>query len=194
MLGGALTNRKMIELSYTKRNEYLHLRRQYLPGMVKLVVIAESPPASGRYFYDPTVAPSEQLFAAPMKQLRLSPNTKEEGLREFQRRGWVLVDATYEPVNKLADSCRDKVIARDYTLLRDDLRALIAGDDPVAPLILIKANVCGILEPKLVPDGFKVLNRGCRIPFPGSGQQKKFYQKLGAILEAAGLLSNLRVE
>jgi hypothetical protein len=33
-----------------------------------------------------------------MKQISFSPCTKEEGLREFQRRGWVLVDATYEPV------------------------------------------------------------------------------------------------
>ena len=88
-------------MSDPTRSEYLDLRHHYEPRSVKLGVIAESPPASGLYFYDPTGALSEPLFAALMKQLRLSPTTKEEGLREFQRSGWVLVDATYEPVNKV---------------------------------------------------------------------------------------------
>src|SRR5262245_3929421 len=83
------------------RNEYHDLRLQYAPQSTKLVIVAESPPASGKYFYDPTGATSEPLFAALMKQLRFSASRKEDGLREFQRRGWVLVDATYEPVNHL---------------------------------------------------------------------------------------------
>ena len=37
-------------------------------------------PASGGYFYDPTGALGEPLFAALMKQLRLSPSTKEGGI------------------------------------------------------------------------------------------------------------------
>jgi hypothetical protein len=82
-----------------KRSEYLDLRRLYEPqSLVRLVTIAESPPASGKYFYDPTGATSEWLFAALMKQIGFSPSNKEEGLREFQRRGWILIDATYEPV------------------------------------------------------------------------------------------------
>jgi hypothetical protein len=82
-----------------KRSEYLDLRRLYEPqSLVRLVIIAESPPASGKYFYDPTGATSEWLFAALMKQIGFSPSNKEEGLREFQRRGWILIDATYEPV------------------------------------------------------------------------------------------------
>jgi hypothetical protein len=101
------------------RAEYLDLRRRYEPKSIRLVIIAESPPASGKYFYDPAGVPSEPLFAALMRQLRLSPLTKEDGLGEFQRRGWVLVDATYEPVNKLtASGRRNGVIERDYPLLR----------------------------------------------------------------------------
>jgi hypothetical protein len=46
------------------REQYLSLRRQYEPEAIKLVIIAESPPASGRYFYDPTGAKTEPLFAA----------------------------------------------------------------------------------------------------------------------------------
>jgi hypothetical protein len=175
----------MMESSERKRDEYLDLRRRYEPKIIKLVVVAESPPVSGRYFYDPAGAPSEALFAALMKQLRLSPSTKKEGLREFQRSGWVLVDATYEPVNELTRSSRDKVIDRDYALLRDDLAALIP--DRSIPLILIKENVCRILEQKLTEDGFNVLNGGSVIYFPATGRQKDFYRQFGAILESAGI-------
>jgi hypothetical protein len=174
-----------MELSQRKRSEYLDLRHRYEPRSVKLVVIAESPPASGLYFYDPTGSPREPLFAALMKQLRLSPTTKEEGLREFQQSGWVLADATYEPVDKVTRSRRDRIIDRDYPLLRDDLAALMS--DRSTPLVLIKANVCRILEPKLAHDGFNVLNRGRVIYFPSSGRQKDFFRQFGAILEDAGI-------
>jgi hypothetical protein len=120
-----------------------------------------------------------------MKQLRLSPTTKEEGLREFQRSGWVLVDATYEPVDKLTRSSRDKIIGQDYPSLRDDLAALMS--DRSTPLVLIKENVCRILEAKLARDGFTVLNRGRVIYFPSTGRQKDFLQQFGAILEDAGI-------
>src|SRR5262249_23444392 len=168
-----------------KRSEYLELRRPYEPqSFIRLVIIAESPPVSGKYFYDPTGATSEPLFAALMKQIGSSPSTKKEGLREFQRRGWILVDATYQPVNKgLPDSSRDKVIERDYPLLHGDLARLTP--DRSAPLVLVKANICRILQPKLVQDGFNVLNRDSAIPFPSTGQQNKFHEQFGAILRAA---------
>jgi hypothetical protein len=72
-----------MESSERKRDEYLDLRRRYEPKIIKLVVVAESPPVSGRYFYDPAGAPSEALFAALMKQLRLSPSTKKRGCASF---------------------------------------------------------------------------------------------------------------
>jgi hypothetical protein len=172
-------------LSEIERNEYLDLRHRYEPASIRLVVIAESPPASGLYFYNQTGALIEPLFAALMRRLRLSPLTKEDGLRGFQRSGWVLVDATYEPVNKLTDSSKVKVIERDYPLLRADLATLMP--DRPSPLILIKKNVCRILEPKLVQDGFNVLNGGRVIYFPSTGRQKEFHREFGAILESAGI-------
>ena len=166
-----------------KRSEYLCLRRQYEPESIKLIIIAESPPASGRYFYDPKGVLTEPLFAALMEHLRLSPDNKENGLREFQRRGWVLADATYKPVNTLNDSDRNKVIARDYPLLRGDLESLTP--DHLTPLVLIKANVCRTLEPKLVDDGFNVINHGRVIYFPSTGQQGEFRRQFGAVLKSA---------
>jgi hypothetical protein len=143
------------------RDHYLCLRRDYQPEIIRLVIIAESPPASGKYFYDPTGSAKEPLFAAIMQQLGIAPGTKQAGLRELQERGWVLVDATYQPVDKLTKNAshdRDEVIVRDYRLLLDDLVSLTP--DQSIPLVLIKANVCRILEPLLVRDGFHVLNSG----------------------------------
>jgi hypothetical protein len=163
------------------RNEYHDLRHQYAPEAARLVIVAESPPASGKYFYDPSGATNEPLFTALMKQIGISPATKDDGLREFQRRGWVLLDATYEPVNQLTDSSRNSVIERDYPALRDELDRLIS--DRAVPLALIKTNVCEILEPKLSKDGFNVLNRGKRIPFPSSGRQREFHEQFAAMLQ-----------
>ena len=72
-----------------KRSNYLDLRRRFEPDNVTLVIVAESPPASGRYFYDTTGSIKEPLFTALMKQLGVAPASKEAGLRDFQRRGWI---------------------------------------------------------------------------------------------------------
>jgi hypothetical protein len=162
------------------RDRYISLRRRYQPETTRLAIVAESPPVSGLYFYDETGGTTEPLFTALMRQLRLRPATKHEGLGAFQRRGWVLVDATYQPVNILDARNRKAVIIRDYPLLRDDLRIL-------APerVILIKANVCALLEPKLTADGFNVLNAGRTIYFPGHGWQGDFQRQFAEVAATA---------
>jgi hypothetical protein len=123
------------------------------------------------------------LFAALMLQLGFTPTSKEGGLLEFQQRGWVLVDATYEPVNALGEQDRDGVITRDYHLLRDDLAAMLP--DRSIPIILMKANVCRLLEPKLADDGFTVLNHGRVVYFPGTGRQNDFQRQFSSIHKSA---------
>jgi hypothetical protein len=159
------------------RDRYISLRQKYQPETTRLAIVAESPPDSGRYFYDETGLTTEPLFAALMRQLRLRPATKHEGLGAFQRRGWFLVDATYQPVNGLNARNRKAVIIRDYPLLRDDLRT-------VAPesIVLIKTNVCVLLEPRLLADGFHVLNQGRTIYFPSHGRQGDFQRQFAEVV------------
>ncbi|WP_316165522.1 MULTISPECIES: hypothetical protein [unclassified Bradyrhizobium] len=168
------------------RDYYLGLRRRYEPNVAKLVIVAESPPASGKYFYDSAGSISEPLFTALMRQMGATPATKEEGLRQFQRKGWVLVDATYQQVDKLpkdASQDRNALIEDDYPLLVADLSSLVS--DRGVPLILIKANVCRILEPRLTKDGFNVINAGRPVYFPSTGQQKRFEQQFADVLRSA---------
>ena len=150
-----------------------------------MIIIAESPPASGRYFYDVEGAVTEPLFSALMKQLRLSPTIKERGLRAFQQLGWLLVDATYEPVNILSEANRQKIILRDYSLLRQDLSDIVGKNS--TPLVLIKANICRLLGPRLVADGLTVINQGRHIYFPSHGRQPQFHMQFQEVLKTAGM-------
>lgn len=167
------------------RDEYLALRQRYEPEHVKLVVVAESPPASGLYFYNPEGRVTEPLFSALMKQLDWHGSDKAGGLRKLQQWGWLLIDATYEPINQMSGSQRLRVIERDFDLLCDDLKK--SAPDRSTPLILIKENVCRILEPQLVREGFNVLNCGLIIPFPSTGHQKQFHEQFAALRRSAGV-------
>ena len=69
-----------------QRSEYLALRRKFAPRSVKLVIVAESPPVSGKYFYNPTGSVGEPLYAALMLHVPFAPTTKESGLLEFQKK------------------------------------------------------------------------------------------------------------
>ena len=52
-------------------------------------------------------------------------------------------------------------------------------------MVLIKANVCRMLEPKLAADDFILLNRGRVVDFPSSGRQKDFEPQFDAVLKSA---------
>jgi len=80
---------------------YFHLRNKYRPENIKIVYVLESPPASGKYFYNEEGSINEPLFSAMMKLLNFNPQNKREGLTYFANSGHFLVDAIYEPVNKL---------------------------------------------------------------------------------------------
>ena len=55
--------------------------------------------------------------------------------------------------------------------------------DPGVPVILLKANVCRLLEPKLREDGFNVINNGSPIYFPSNGRQPDFHRQFEVILK-----------
>ena len=55
------------------KDYYLRLRKRYLPSKLNLLFILESPPVSGKYFYDETGATTEPLFRGIMKLLNYKP-------------------------------------------------------------------------------------------------------------------------
>jgi hypothetical protein len=154
------------------RSDYLSLRERYYPKHAKIIFVLESPPKSGLYFYNPDGLVTEPLFRAMMKDvLEIQPKSKHEGLTEFAAWGYLLIDATYIPVNGLSSDVRDAVIEKDFPLLVEELHRYADSETKV---VLVKVNVCKLLESRLVDQRFTVLNRGKRIPFPSTGQQNKF--------------------
>jgi len=151
---------------------YQKLRNKYLSETLRIIFILESPPASGKYFYDETGSTTEPLFNEMMKALHYKPVDKKDGLKFFMNQGFFIVDSTYKPVNKMKGKEREATILSDFENLIDDLEALNGNK---FPLVLIKANICRLLEDKLKLKGFNVLNKGIVVPFPSSGQQKRFH-------------------
>lgn len=146
------------------RAEYLSLRAPYLPDDRKIVFVLESPPKSGLYFYNPQGRISESLFNGMMKDvLQMKPESKAA------------------PVNheELSRGERNQRILRDLPTLVDELRQYVG---PATRVVLVKANICELLEPILISHGFPVTNRGTKIPFPSHGQQPKFREMVRRVL------------
>jgi hypothetical protein len=111
-----------------------------------------------------------------MKFLKISVGSKNEGLNYFAESGYLLVDATYRPVNELKSKAREQAIRNDFDNLVEDLENI--NPEKIIPFILVKTNICKILEPRLKQEGFKVLNNGIVVPFPSTGQQKRFHAEI----------------
>jgi len=113
-----------------------------------------------------------------MEYLGIKSKTKGEGLQEFSGRGYMLIDATYAPVNEIKSKLkRNEAIMQDYEGLKKDLTTLGAMDK-FTPVVLIKANVHELFTNILRVDGFNVINGSTVIPFPSSGQQNNFRRKI----------------
>jgi hypothetical protein len=120
-----------------------------------------------------------------MQRIGVKPRSKDEGLRSFHQKEWLLAYATYEPVNVDAYKKVEREWdhhACDYPLLRDDLLSLTP--DRSVPIIVIKSNVCELLDPALSSDGFNVLNRGRKIFFPSNGRQTDFHRQFADVLSS----------
>jgi hypothetical protein len=173
------------------KNYYLQLRNKYLPDELRYIFVLESPPVSGKYFYDEACKTSEPLFTEMMRLIGCRPRSKRSGLKHFRQAGYFLVDATYQPVNNLKGKKRDEIIMEDFSSLVDDLRNI--DDTQSIPIILVKANVCKLLEVPLKKEGFNVINDGVVIPFPSTGQQKRFHREIGRIHNAEIACNNSRL-
>jgi len=164
---------------------YLDLRARHRPGTVKFLFVLESPPTSGNFFYDPTGRVTEPLFSAMMKIIGHEASSKEDGLAAFASKGCFLVDATYRPVNQIQNqNRRNQVILSDLPDLIQDLRSIIESQADKINIVLVKANICRLLEERLSAIGMNVINDKIMIPFPSHGNQKRFYENMRKVLKS----------
>lgn len=138
--------------------------RRFKPEPVKLLIVAEAPPASlDRYFYIPDVRAHDSLFrhvAAAILECEPTRENKLELLGRLRNLGVFLVDLKLDPVDG------SPLETHVPSLLRR-LRRL----EP-AKIILVKAAVHDAAHAPLRDAGLPVVAE--RVPFPGSGQQARF--------------------
>jgi len=93
------------------------LRRRYRPPFIRILFVGESPPASGRFFYQQ----DSGLYRAMREAFRvIDPSITDEGfLTVFQSAGCYLIDTCTEPVDHLdAQSRRAACFASEPSLSR----------------------------------------------------------------------------
>lgn len=166
------------------RAYYIDLREQFRPSKINVTFVLESPPVSGKYFYDPKGKTGEPLFSAMMKVIGHEPAIKEDGLVAFSKTGFFLVNATYSPVNHIKSmKKRNEAILADLPELIQDLKYSL-GNQQVR-VVLVKANICRLLEEPLKTAGFRVINNGTIVPFPSHNHQPNFHKQIKKVLSKA---------
>jgi hypothetical protein len=148
--------------------------RQYKPEKVDLLLVGEEPPSAlDRYFYFPDVREQDSLFRYVCRALLGRDPTRDgkaDLLAELRDRGIFLIDLQEEP--------------RDGTSLVDLAPELVERCKSLDPgwIVLIKTTVFDAAHDTLEKAGLPV--GSVRIPFPGSGQQKRVLESFeGALKE-----------
>jgi hypothetical protein len=155
---------------------YKKLRKKYTPAEIKLIFLFESPPESGEYFYDDTGKITEPLFTDMMNCfIPFVPTSKKEGLKEFTRLGYLLVDSTYKSINNLDNGERRQTILKEYPKLEKDLKILMKESQ--AKIVIVGNTLRKILEDKL-KENFYVINDGENVPFPLYRRRNEFCEKI----------------
>ena len=146
------------------RSRRARAAEQYRPDRIRLLLIAEAPPADpDRYFYFQEVNTHDSLFrhvARSLLDVEPTRENKPELLAQLQQQGTFLIDLKPDPVDSTAlNSCVPELVHR------------VQGLKPER-IVLIKATVYDVAYPALAAAGLPVSS--VRIPFPGSGQQTNF--------------------
>jgi hypothetical protein len=159
---------------------------------IEYLFIAESPPVSEndlepRYFYNDHLEKYDFLFkylASVFESLHpalfRSARSKEDRLKCLQKLGVFLIDACDYPINQIPVNKRNKLIVKDYALLKKRIDELVTNKTNI---ILIKQNIYNLLKDRLCQDGYHVINKVDKcLPFPSNGNQGKFKRELKDIL------------
>jgi hypothetical protein len=174
---------------------------QYRPEVIRLLFIAEAPPAfkANRLFYFANLTEGDTLFLEMMKVLypsntgfdrrsflsgysvKLMREQKPQLLERFKRDGYFLIDASEQPMPENANS----TIKR--SLMRQALPKLIQRvrqnlNDPSTPVILIGGVTYDVCADTLRDAGANVVHNAM-INHPARGGQVRFREKLRAVLK-----------
>jgi hypothetical protein len=160
------------------KKKYASARNKYRPDKISCLVIGESPPSSGGYFYLEKTIGKDHLFRETMRALEFWPNGRRMGkgydkrpmLSQFRSRGFFLIDTCELPVDKLQPKQRRIATVQGASTLPKRVREL----DP-RRILIVKKTVFNPVKQVLSDAGFgeRILNTR-PLPFPSHGNQRKF--------------------
>lgn len=152
----------------------------YTPSAVRLLLIAEAPPCdTDRYFYFTHPDRHDWLFRYVYLGLtgtKADPADKPRCLEQIRRCG-VLVTELHQA----------NVSAPSAARLTPCVPGLVDRCRAIGPahIALIKSIVYDVAFEPLTRAGFSVIDQ--RLPFPASGQQKRFLEGFARVVQRAGL-------
>jgi hypothetical protein len=146
---------------------------RYRPDPIETLLVVEAPPsAADRYFYFEHVPTHDSLFRHVVEGVLGDKPTRDKApyLDELQERGYFLIDICEHPF-------RDRRAA-----VPPAVPSLVERCRVLAPrrIVLISAGAYDHAYDALQAAGLPVVD--VRLPFPGSGQQRRFLEGFGHAL------------
>jgi hypothetical protein len=180
-------------------------RLKYKPDEIKCLFIAEAPPSDeDRFFYFEEVWEQDSLYIEMMNVLfdesadsekselfgelfghRIPTaklrKEKKQYLEKFRKKGYYLIDSIDYPIPPDISRTKDKInyLEQRKDELAEKVKGLVKTN---IPIVLISVPVHSAMAGTLKYYGFRVINEE-PIPFPGSGQQKNFHEKMNKLKE-----------
>jgi len=150
------------------------IRQLYRPGRIRLLLVGESPPASGAFFYLGN-SPMTSYTARAFDRAIGHDSSPHDFLPAFERSGCYLEDLCHEPVDKLTHAERR--------------RAHLAGVDALALRLrqLKPAAIAIALKRIEVPVRTAIERAGVKcpvyvLPFAGYGHQTEYVRQLARLI------------
>jgi hypothetical protein len=150
------------------------LRRSYRPKQTKMLLVGESAPASGKFFYHNSAMTTFTARAFERTYGVTFPDSATF-LSFFQECGCYLDDLSLKPVNALRPKERKEILQQSVRSLSQRIFE-VQPDVVVAILRRIAPYVRKAVELTSREIGFRVL------PFPGNGHQELYIEGLSEIL------------
>jgi hypothetical protein len=150
---------------------------RYRPARIDTLLVSEAPPSAlDRYFYFEDVHEHDSLFRHVVEAVLGEKPTRDKApyLDALCEHGWYLVHMSQDPF-------------RDRSVLPPLVPDLLARCDELAParIIVVGAPLYDLVYRPLLMSGVPVVD--ARIPYPGSGQQRRFLDAMRPLATNRGL-------